>query len=91
MMEAYSMTLKFTLQELQDNISRDSCGDRGQSRKFNFLVDENLKWTGQTYSLKAPVILLEAFSDAIQIDLVKGKHYRSITLIVFSNTVRRKR
>ena len=55
LMNKQGLTLKFTLEELRDNITQYKCGVRGQSRRFHQL-QENLSWTGKTTQLKVPVI-----------------------------------
>ena len=55
------VVIKFTLEELRDNISKHQCGCRGQSWKFNSL-NKNLKWKKEFKHLKVPVINLNAFT-----------------------------
>ena len=71
MMITNGMTLKFTLEEICNNISQDNCGSRAQSRRFNHL-DHDLEWNGRTHSLKVPVVHLEVFSQEIQENFKKG-------------------
>ena len=50
--------VKFTVEELRDNISKYQCGCKGQSCKFNSL-DKHLKWKKKkTKSLKLPIVQL---------------------------------
>ena len=73
-MIAYGLTMKFTLEELRDNISNSDCGVRGQSRKFH-QFDDDLNWNGRTHHLKVPVVYLEVFCDDIQTRLIKGVQF----------------
>ena len=70
LMASCNITPKFTLQELRDNITHYSCGQRGQSRKFHQL-DRNLEWDGTTVALKVPVIHLEVFPDDVRLPLAR--------------------
>ena len=67
-----SITSKFTIDELRDNITQQKCGARSQSRRFHKL-DRDLKWTGQTASAKVPVIRLGVFPEDLQLTLVQSK------------------
>jgi len=66
------VVIKFTLEELRDNISKYQCGCRGQSRKFNSL-NKDLKWKKEFKHLKVPVINLNVFSPDMQTVLIKSK------------------
>ena len=77
LMISNGMTLKFTLDDLRDNITLNKCGSRGQSRKFHQL-DEDLEWNGRTHALKVPVVYLKVFTDDIQDDLKQGYKLKSI-------------
>ena len=67
------LTLKFTLEELRDNISQYKCGVRGQTLRFHQL-EQDLSWTGKRTQLKVPVIHMRIFPDHIQDDLIKSKY-----------------
>ena len=82
LMISKGMTLKFTLDDLRDNISLNKCGSRGQSRKFHQL-DEDFEWNGRTHALKVPVVYLEVFTDDIQENLKKGCKLKSICVFVY--------
>lgn len=71
LMTAKGLTVKFTLEELRDNIAENKCGTKAQSRKF-YQLDQYGKWNGETHALKVPVDHLDVFPKDIQTDLIKG-------------------
>ena len=73
MMIKFSVTPKFTLEELRDNISQQKFGLRGQSRRFHQL-DRDLHWTGKTIPSEVPVVLLSVFPNDLQLTLARSKH-----------------
>lgn len=81
LMMKMSVTPKFTLEELRDNISQQKCGMRGQSRRFHKL-DRNFQWTGVVVSAKVPVIHLKVFPQDVQHALIKSKCMKA-TLLLF--------
>ena len=74
LMRQNGLTPKFTVEELRDNITQQSCGVRGQGRKFNQL-DSNLIWTGKTIQLKVPVIHLSVFCNEDHLALAKSNYH----------------
>jgi len=76
LMNKKGLTLKFTLEELHDNISQYKCGVRGQSHRFHQL-EPDLAWNGKTTQLKVPVIHLRVFPDYVQDDLINSKYLHS--------------
>ena len=72
LMVVNGLTVKFTQEELRDNISEKNCGTKAQSRKFNQL-NEHWKWNGNTHALKVPIVHLDVFAKDIQIELIKGQ------------------
>ena len=53
-------------------ISQSKSGTSGQSRTFHKL-DWNLQWSGDTISIKVPVIHLQVFPEEVQLTLAKSK------------------
>ena len=72
-MEKKGITPKFTIDELRDMVSQSKCGVRGQSRTFHKL-DRNLQWSGDTISIKVPVIHLQVFPEEVQLTLARSKY-----------------
>ena len=70
LMLKFNITPKFTLSELRDSISQNSCGCRGQSREFNKL--KGIEWSGQKVALKVPVVYLDTFSEHYKQALIKA-------------------
>ena len=73
LMSKKGITVKFTIQDLRDNINKYNCGARAQCRKFNKL-DGKLEWNGLTVPLKVPVVQLQIFPGDVGILLAKCKH-----------------
>lgn len=73
LMEKKGITPKFTTDELRDMISQSKCGTRGQSRTFHKL-DRTLQWSGETISIKVPVIHLQVFPEKVRLTLAKSKY-----------------
>ena len=71
-MNKKGLTLKFTLEELRDNITQYKCGVRGQCRRF-YQLDKELMWNGKTTQLKVPVVHLKTFPDHVQHELISSK------------------
>ena len=71
LMTAKGLTVKFTLEELRDNIAENKCGAKAQSHKV-YQLDQYGKWNGETHALKVPVDHLDVFPKDIQTDLIKG-------------------
>ena len=76
LMEKKDITPKFTTDELSDMVSQSKCSARGQSHTFHKL-DRNLQWSGDTISIKVPVIHLQVFPDEVQLTLAKVSIERS--------------
>ena len=72
LMKKYNLTPKFTLEELQDKVSHQKCGLRGQSRRF-YQLNKDFAWTGKKVQLKVPVVQLAVFTEEDHLALAKSK------------------
>jgi hypothetical protein len=71
MMVKMSVTPKFTVEELRDNITQQKCGLRGQSRRF-YQLNKDFKWTGALISAKVPIVHLRVFPQDLQCAITKS-------------------
>ena len=60
LMDKKGITPKFTIDEFRDMVFQRNCSARGQSRTFHQL-DRQLQWSGDTISIKVPMIHLPVF------------------------------
>ena len=66
LMEKKGIIPKFTTDKMRDMVSQSKCGARGLH------VDRNLQWSGDTISIKLPMIHLQVFPEEVQLTLAES-------------------
>ena len=66
LMEKKGITPKFTTDKLRDMVPQSKCSARGLH------VDRNLQWSGDTISIKVPMIHLQMFPEEVHFTLAES-------------------